>query len=62
MSLSTAEAEYMAFSLCIQEVLWSKCILLEMKVNIFGLVVVNEDNQSAIAIAKNKVSQSCKAH
>ena len=51
-SLSTAEAEYVALSLCIQEILWTKRILMEMRVKIDASVVVYEDNQSAIAIAK----------
>ena len=61
-SLSTAEAEYVALSLCIQEVLWTKSLLLEMKVNINGPVMVYEDNQSAIAIAKNEGYQSRPKH
>ena len=43
-SLSTAEAEYVALSLCIQEVLWTMSLLLEMKVKIDGPVMVYEDN------------------
>ena len=39
-SLSTAEAEYVALSLCIQEILWTKSLLMEMKVKIDSPVVV----------------------
>ena len=51
-SLSTAEAENMALSLCIQEILWTKNLLMEMKIKIDKSVIVYEDNQSAIAVAK----------
>ena len=61
-SLSTAEAEYVALSLCIQEILWTKSLLMEMKVKIDAPVVVYEDNQSAIAIAKNEGYQSRAKH
>jgi hypothetical protein len=61
-SLSTAEAEYVALSLCIQEILWTRSLLMEMKVNIDAPVVVYEDNQSAIAIAKNEGYQSRAKH
>ena len=62
MSLSTPKAEYVALSLCIYEVLWSKSLLQEMKVNIDGPVVVYEDNQRAIAIAKNEGYHSRAKH
>ena len=61
-SLSTAEAEYVALSLCIQDILWTKILLMEMKVKIDARVVVYEDNQSAIAIAKNERYQSQAKH
>ena len=61
-SLSTAEAEYVALSLCVQEVLWAKSLLLEMKIKIDNPVVVYEDNQGAIAIAKNEGYQSRAKH
>ncbi|UIZ27685.1 hypothetical protein KXD40_005473 [Peronospora effusa] len=47
-------AEYVALSLCVQEVLWAKNYFLEMKLKIFDPIIVHEDNQSAIAIAKLK--------
>ena len=61
-SLSTAEAEYVALSLCNQEVLWMKSLLLEMKTKIDIPVIVYEDNQSAIAIAKYEGYQSRAKH
>nr|CCA23220.1 putative polyprotein [Albugo laibachii Nc14] len=51
-ALSTAEAEYIALSLCMQEVLWLKSLLCELKAKIPQQIEVFEDNQSAIAIAK----------
>lgn len=61
-SLSTAEAEYVALTLCTQETPWTKNLLNEMKININYPVVINEDNQSAIAIAKNNGYQSRAKH
>lgn len=61
-SLSTAEAEYVALSLCVQEVLWLKHLLGEMGVEIKAPVPVFEDNQGAIAIAKNEGYQSRAKH
>uniref|UniRef100_A0AAV1TKE2 Polyprotein n=1 Tax=Peronospora matthiolae TaxID=2874970 RepID=A0AAV1TKE2_9STRA len=52
-ALSTAEAEYMTLSLCVQEVLWTRSLLKEMQVQINYAVTIHEDNQTAIAIAKN---------
>ena len=50
-ALSTAEAEYMVLSLCVQEVLWTRSLLKEMQVQINYAVTIHEDSQSAIAIA-----------
>ena len=61
-ALSTAEAEYIALSLCIQEVIWIKNLLKELGADINGQTVVYEDNQSAIAIAKNDGYQSRAKH
>ena len=52
-ALSTAEEEYIALSLCMQEVLWLKSLLRELKWKIPEKIKIVEDNQSAIAIAKN---------
>ena len=60
-ALSTAEAEYVALSQAAQE-----CIQLERLLNDLGLdampVVILEDNQGAIAIAKNPVDHSRTKH
>ena len=52
----------MALSLCVQEVLWAKNLLLEIKIKIDNPVIVHEDNQSANAIAKNEGYQSRAKH
>ena len=52
----------MALSLCVQEVLWAKNLLLEIKIKIDNPVIVHEDNQSANAIAKNEGYQSRVEH
>ena len=61
-ALSTAEAEYMALSLCVQEVMWTRSLLKEIQVQIDYAITVHEDNQSAIAIAKNDGYQSRAKH
>ena len=52
----------MALSLCVQEVLWAKNLLLEIKIKIDSPVIVHEDNKSANAIAKNEGYQSRAEH
>ena len=62
MALSTAEAEYIALSLCIQVVIWVRSLLFELKVRINDSVTIHENNQSAIAIANNDGYQSRAKH
>lgn len=52
-ALSTAEAEYMALSLCTQEVLWTRAMLKDMGKEQKEATQVWEDNQGAIALAQN---------
>uniref|UniRef100_A0AAV1VEY0 Polyprotein n=1 Tax=Peronospora matthiolae TaxID=2874970 RepID=A0AAV1VEY0_9STRA len=61
-SLSTAEAECVALSLCIHDIMCTKSLLMKMKVKIDAPVIVYEDNQSGIAIAKIKGCQSRARH
>jgi hypothetical protein len=61
-SLSTAEAEYVALSLCVQEVLWLKALLSQMGINVKLPITIYEDNQGTIAIAKNEGYQSRAKH
>ncbi|CAH0482083.1 unnamed protein product [Peronospora belbahrii] len=51
--LSSAEAENMALSLCMQEVLWVRAMLKGMGREQVGGTRVWEDNQGAIALARN---------
>ncbi|KAF1328946.1 Gag-pol polyprotein, partial [Globisporangium splendens] len=53
-ALSTTEAEYMALSEAIQEAVWLKAFVRELGEDAGdGAVTVYEDNQGAIALAKN---------
>ena len=61
-TLSTAKAEYMALSLCVQEVLWLNNLLTEVKVQLRYPVKIYEDNQSAIALANDDRYQSRAKH
>ena len=61
-ALNTAEAEYIALSICGQEILWLRNILMEIGICALEKTVVYEDNQSAIAIALNNKYQSHAKH
>ena len=52
-ALSTAEAEYIALSAAAQEAVWFKDLLDNFKIYCNDPMIINEDNQSAISIAKN---------
>ena len=52
-ALSTAEAEYIALSKASQESIWLQRLLTDMGANQSNATIINEDNQSAIAMAKN---------
>ena len=60
-ALSTSEAEYIALSLATQEAVWLKRLLTELRVP-NQPVVLMEDNQGAIAIAKNPIAHSRTKH
>ena len=51
-ALSTAEAEYVALSTAAQEAVWLKHLNYDLT-GAVAPIMINEDNQSAIAIAKN---------
>ncbi|GMF52295.1 unnamed protein product [Phytophthora fragariaefolia] len=61
-ALSSAEAEYIALSLCLKEIVWLRSLLEGMGANVNAATVVLEDNQSAIAIATNGGNQSRSKH
>ncbi|KAE8914091.1 hypothetical protein PF005_g23366 [Phytophthora fragariae] len=52
-ALSSAEAEYMSLSLCVQEVLWTRAMLTDMGTLQRNATTIWEDNQGAIALAQN---------
>lgn len=52
-ALSTAEAEYVALAGAAQEAVWLKHLLDDLKFGVNAPIVINEDNQSAICLAKN---------
>jgi hypothetical protein len=52
-ALSSAEAEYMALSLCTQEVVWTRQLLHDLGGHQQEPTVIYEDNQGAIALARN---------
>jgi hypothetical protein len=52
-ALSSAEAEYMAISDMMKEILWMRMILNELHVNVITPTIIFVDNQSAIRISEN---------
>ena len=52
-ALSTAEAEYMALASAAQEAVWIQRLLNDLHDNSAEPMVINEDNQAAISMAKN---------
>ena len=54
-ALSTSEAEYVALSSAAQEAIWLKRLLIDLNVIHDCPIVIQEDNQGAIAMSKNPV-------
>jgi len=52
-ALSMAEVEYMALASAVQEAIWMKQLVTALKNGPTGEMVILEDNQSAICMAKN---------
>lgn len=61
-ALSTSEAEYVALSSATQEAVWLKRLLNSINAIPPGPVTVMEDNQGAIAIAKNPIAHAQTKH
>ena len=61
-ALSTAEAEYMALAATSQEALFIRQLMEELGATQTASTVIYEDNQSAIAMAKNAVTSSRAKH
>lgn len=51
-ALSAAEAEYMALSIAVTEVIWLRLLLADLGVKINEPVVIREDNQACIRVAE----------
>jgi len=60
-ALSTSEAEYIALSSATQEAVWLRRLLTELGASV-SPVVLMEDNQSAIALAKNPIAHARTKH
>ena len=61
MSLSTAEAEYIAAGSCCSQLLWIKKVLTDYRIS-QDTMVVYCDNSNAIDISKNSVQHSKTKH
>jgi hypothetical protein len=61
-SLSTAEAKYIAASTCCTQVLWMKQTLIYIQVEYDNLIRIYCDNTSDISISKNPVMHSKMNH
>jgi hypothetical protein len=61
-SLSTAEAEYIAIVACCTQVLWMKKTLTDIQVEDDDPIPIYCDNTSAISISKNPVMNSKTKH
>ncbi|KAE8955399.1 hypothetical protein PR002_g31791 [Phytophthora rubi] len=61
-ALSSTEAEYMALSDCVKECVWMRRLLNDIGAQQVGVTVIYEDNQGAMALAKNDLPSSHQAH
>uniref|UniRef100_A0A1X7SF09 Reverse transcriptase Ty1/copia-type domain-containing protein n=1 Tax=Amphimedon queenslandica TaxID=400682 RepID=A0A1X7SF09_AMPQE len=61
-ALSTSEAEYVALSTCAQEAIWLRRLLNSLNAVPPGPTIINEDNQGAIAIARNPIAHMRTKH
>ncbi|KAE8977617.1 hypothetical protein PR002_g24958 [Phytophthora rubi] len=52
-ALSSTEAEYMALINCVKECVWMRRLLKDIGAEHVGATVIYEDNQGAMALAKN---------
>ena len=61
-ALSTTEAEYVALSAATQEEVWLNSLLLDIKATPQIPVVIKEDNQGTIVVARNPISHNRTKH
>lgn len=62
MALSSTEAEYIALTQATKEAIWLRFLLEELGFKQEGTTRIHEDNQSAIAIAKNPIQHARTKH
>ena len=61
-ALSTTEAEYVALSAATQEAVWLNRLLSDIKATPQMPVVIKEDNQGTITVARNPISHNRTKH
>ena len=61
-ALSTAEAEYIALGSATQEAIWLNQLLTDLRIDTKESIEILEDNQSAIAMAKNSTGRRRTKH
>ncbi len=61
-ALSTTEVEYMALTKVSQECIWIRSFLQELKLGTRDPIIIHEDNQSCIALAKNPMHHERTKH
>ena len=61
-ALSTAEAEYVALATATQEAIWLRKLLHDLKFSNENPMLIHEDNQAALCIAKNNKGQGRDKH
>ncbi|KAE8975490.1 hypothetical protein PF011_g24445 [Phytophthora fragariae] len=61
-ALSSTEAEYMALSDCVKECVWMRRLIKDIGAEQVGATVIYEDNQGAMALAKNVGYQAGTKH
>ena len=61
-ALSIAEAEYIALVSATQEAIWLNPLLTDLRIDTKGSIEILEDNQSAIAMAKNSTGRRRTKH
>ena len=61
-ALSTAEAEYIALGSATQEAIWLRQLLADLRIDTKTPTEISEDNQGAIAMAKNPVGHKRTKH
>ena len=54
-ALSTSEAEYVALSFAAQEAAWLQKLFTDLQIPT-KTIIINEDNQGAIALAQNPIA------